>query len=38
MLNKTVFRGFTTGLFLQLAIGPVFIFILNISIQQYSAG
>jgi threonine/homoserine/homoserine lactone efflux protein len=28
---KTLIKGFYTGLFLQLAIGPVFFFILNIS-------
>ena len=33
MKNDTILKGFMTGLFLQLAIGPVFIFILNLSLQ-----
>ncbi len=33
MGKKIISRGFVTGLFLQLAIGPVFIFILNLSLQ-----
>jgi len=33
MRKDTILKGFLTGLFLQLAIGPVFIFILNLSLQ-----
>ncbi|HOA08473.1 MAG TPA: LysE family transporter [Spirochaetota bacterium] len=33
-MHKTFFRGFKTGLILQLAIGPVFIFVMNIAVQR----
>jgi len=32
-MHKTFFRGFKTGLILQFAIGPVFIFVMNIAVQ-----
>ncbi len=34
MRTNIFIRGFLTGMFLQLAIGPVFVFILNIAFQQ----
>ena len=33
-MHKTFFRGFKTGLILQFAIGPVFIFVMNIAVQR----
>ena len=33
-MQKIFFKGLTTGLILQLAIGPIFIFIANISFQK----
>ncbi len=33
MARNILLKGFTTGLILQIAIGPVFIFILNIALQ-----
>ena len=33
MGKNVVLKGFTTGIILQIAIGPVFVFILNISLQ-----
>ena len=32
-MHKTFFRGFKTGLILQFARGPVFIFVMNIAVQ-----
>lgn len=33
-MHMTFFRGFRTGLLLQFAIGPVFIFVMNITVQR----
>ena len=33
MKKNVVLKGFTTGIILQITIGPVFVFILNISLQ-----
>ncbi len=33
-MHKTFFRGFKTGLILQFAIGPVFIFVMNVAVQR----
>lgn len=33
MRKKVILKGFSTGIILQIAIGPVFVFILNIAIQ-----
>lgn len=32
--NKPLFNGLKTGLFLQLAVGPVFFFIINLALQR----